>query len=165
MFSRTNLRNLTILLGSTTTIMAATIISPALPGMAEAFADIPNADFLVRLTLTMPALFIAFGALIVGYLLDRWGRKPVLIISLILYGLAGTAGFFLDSLSTSLVSRAMLGLAVAGIMSGFVTLILDYFKGSELNRFLGLQGAFIGLGGMVFLLFAGFLAEIGWQYP
>ena len=165
MFSRTNLRNLTILLGSTTTIMAATIISPALPGMAEAFADIPNADFLVRLTLTMPALFIAFGALIVGYLLDRWGRKPVLIISLILYGLAGTAGFFLDSLSTILVSRAMLGLAVAGIMSGFVTLILDYFKGSELNRFLGLQGAFIGLGGMVFLLFAGFLAEIGWQYP
>jgi MFS family permease len=58
-----------------------------------------------------------------------------------------------------------LGLAVAGIMSGFTTLILDYFKGSELNRFLGLQGAFIGLGGMVFLLLAGFLAEANWHYP
>jgi MFS family permease len=165
MFSKTNLRNLTILLGSTTTVLAAIIISPALPSMAEAFADVPNVDFLVRLTLTIPALFIAIGALFAGALLDQQGRKPVLIVSLILYALAGTAGFFLTSLTLILVSRAVLGLAVAGIMSGFTTLILDYFKGSELNKFLGLQGAFIGLGGMVFLLVAGFLADIGWQYP
>ncbi|MEM8860107.1 MAG: MFS transporter, partial [Chloroflexota bacterium] len=50
-------------------------------------------------------------------------------------------------------------------MSGFTTLILDYFSGDELNRFLGYQGAFIGLGGMLFLLIAGFLAELGWEYP
>ena len=165
MLSKTNLRNLTILLGSTTTILAATIISPALPGMAKAFAGIPNAGFLVRLVLTMPALFIAIGALFAGYLLDRWGRKPALITSLILYGLAGTAGFFLNSLTAILISRALLGLAVAGSMSGFMTLILDHFQGRELNKFLGLQGAFIGLGGMVFLLLAGFLADVGWQYP
>jgi MFS family permease len=165
MISRTTLRNLTILLGSTTTVLAATIISPALPGMAEAFDNVPNAEFLVRLTLTMPALFIAIAALFAGLLLDRWGRKPVLIVSLILYGLAGTAGFFLDSLPAILASRAILGVAVAGIMSGFTTLILDYFRGSELDKFLGFQGAFIGLGGMVFLFTAGLLAEAGWQYP
>ncbi len=51
-----NSRDLTILLGSTTTVLAATIISPALPGMAAAFADVPNADFLVRLTLTRSTL-------------------------------------------------------------------------------------------------------------
>lgn len=165
MISKTTLRNLTILLGSTTTVLAATIISPALPSMAEAFADVPNADFLVRLTLTMPALFVAIGALFAGPLLDRWGRKPVLIVSIILYGLAGTAGFFLDSISAILVSRALLGIAVAGIMSGFTTLILDYFKDDELNRFLGLQGAFIGVGGMISIFLAGILAEFGWQYP
>lgn len=43
-----------------------------------------------------------------------------------------------------LVSRALLGFAVAGIMSGFTTLILDFFRGSELNKFLGLQGALLG---------------------
>ncbi|MEM7116956.1 MAG: MFS transporter [Chloroflexota bacterium] len=161
----TNPRNLTILLGSTTTVLAATIISPALPGMAAAFADTPDVDFLVRLTLTMPALFIAVGALFAGVLLDRIGRRPVLLASLVLYGIAGTAGFFLNSLVAILVSRALLGLAVAGIMSGFTTLILDYFQGSDLNKFLGLQGAFIGLGGMLFLLAGGFLAEIGWEYP
>lgn len=81
MNSITSPRNLTILLGSTTTVLAATIISPALPGMAEAYADVPNADFLVRLTLTIPALFVAIGALFAGFLLDKWGRKPVLIVS------------------------------------------------------------------------------------
>ncbi|MBV7338178.1 MFS transporter [Chloroflexi bacterium TSY] len=160
-----NMRNLTILLGSTTTVLAATIISPALPEMTQVFQDVPNADFLVRLTLTMPALFIAIGAPIAGILLDRLGRKPVLIAALILYGLTGTAGFVLDSLTAILVSRALLGLAVAGIMSGFTTLILDYFSGSKLNQFMGYQGAFIGLGGMVFLLAAGYLADVGWRFP
>lgn len=165
MISKTNARNLTILLGSTTTVLAATIISPALPGMAMAFADVPNADFLVRLALTLPALFVAIGALFAGFLLDSWGRKPVLIVSLILYGLAGTAGFVLNSLPAILVSRALLGFAVAGTMSGFTTLILDYFRDRELNKFLGLQGAFMGLGGMLFLLAAGYLADISWQHP
>ncbi len=160
-----NLRNLTILLGSTTTVLAATIISPSLPGMADAFSDVPNVDLLVPLALTMPALFIAVGALFAGYLLDKIGRRPVLIVSLILYGVFGTVGFFLDSLIGILISRAILGLAVAGIMSGFTTLILDYFEGDELNKFLGWQGAFIGLGGMVFLLAAGILADVGWKFP
>ncbi|MBV7336667.1 MFS transporter [Chloroflexi bacterium TSY] len=162
---QTHLRNLTILLGSTTTVLAATIIAPALPEMASVFQAVPNADFLVRLTLTMPTLFIAIGAPFVGILLDRLGRKPVLIAALILYGLAGTAGFFLNSLTAILVSRALLGLAVAGIMSGFTTLIIDYFSGPKLDKFMGYQAAFIGLGGMVFLLIAGFLADIGWRFP
>ncbi|MEM7342614.1 MAG: MFS transporter [Chloroflexota bacterium] len=163
--NNTTLRNLTILLGSTTTVLAATIIAPALPEMAEVFKDVPNAEFLVRLTLTMPGLFIAISAPFAGLLLDKWGRKPVLIAALILYGFAGTLGFVLNSLMAILVSRALLGLAVAGIMSGFTTLILDYFSGSKLNQFMGYQGAFIGLGGMVFLLASGFLADIGWRYP
>lgn len=165
MITKKTLRNFTILLGGTTTVLAATIISPALPSMAEYFADVPGSDFWVKQALTLPALFIAIGALFTGPLLDRWGRKSVLIVSLLLYGLAGTAGFFLDSLSAILVSRAILGIAVAGITSGFTTLILDYFEGEELNRFLGLNGAFIGLGGMVFLFVAGILAELGWRYP
>ncbi len=159
------LRNITILLGGTCSVLAAVMISPALPGMAQAFAHVPNADFLVRMVLTMPALFVALGALFVGGLLDRWGRKPVLIVSLILFVLAGCAGFFLDSLMLILVSRALLGLAVAGIMSGFMTLIMDYFDGEALNKFLGMNGACVCLGGILGLVAAGFLADMGWRYP
>jgi len=159
------LRNITILLGGTCSVLAAIMISPALPGMAEAFKDTADADFLVRLILTMPALFVAIGSPFIGGLLDRWGRKPVLIVSLIVFVLAGSAGFFLDSLRVILVSRALLGLAVAGIMSGFMTLIIDYFEGDALNRFLGLNGASVCLGGIVGLVASGFLADIGWRYP
>ena len=163
--NKTNARNLTILVGSTTTVLAATIISPILPEMTDVFADVPNVELLTRLALTMPALFIALSAPFAGLLLDRWGRKPVLIAALLLYAIAGSAGFVLDSLPAILVSRAVLGVAVAGIMSGFTTLILDYFNGERLTHFLGYQGAFIGLGGMVFLLAAGVLADIGWRLP
>ena len=163
--NKTNIRTLTILLGSSATVLAGAALAPALPEMVLAFQDVANADFLVRLTLTMPALFVALSAPFAGFLLDRWGRKPVLIGSLILYSLAGTSGFVLDSLIAILVGRALLGLAVAGTMSGFTTLIFDFFSGPKLDQFLGYQAAFIGLGGMASLLLAGFLADIGWQYP
>ena len=96
--NRTRVRNLTILLGSTMTVMAGATIAPALPEMYLVFLDVPNAAFLVKLVPTMPALLIAIGAPFSGILLDRWGRKPVLIAALILYGLAGTSGFLLGSL-------------------------------------------------------------------
>jgi MFS family permease len=147
------------------TVLAGALLAPALPDMTVAFQDVPNAEFLVRLTLTMPALFIAIGAPFAGMLLDRVGRKPVIAFSLVLYGISGTSGFFADSLLVILIGRAFLGLSVAGVMSGFTTLIVDYFKGVRLNQFLGYQGAFIGLGGAAFLVLAGFLANIGWRFP
>ncbi|MEE9163652.1 MAG: MFS transporter [Thermoplasmata archaeon] len=162
---RTRARNATILLGSTLVVLAGTVLAPGLPEMAVAFQDVPNAEFLVRLTLTIPALFIALGAPLAGFLLDRWGRKRTLIASLILYSVAGPAGFVLDSLFAILVSRAVLGLAIAGVAGGFTTLIADYFTGSRRNQFFGYQAAALGLVGMFSLLIGGFLSEIDWRIP
>lgn len=163
--SNTTARNLTVLVGSTLTILAATVISPSLPEMSAHFQDVPNAEFLVRLSLTLPALFVAVSAPFAGLLLDRVGRKPVLIAALILYGAAGASGFVVESLAGILVGRAVLGLAIAGVMSSFTTLIVDYFSGPRLNQYMGYQGAFIGLGGLVYLSLAGVLADVGWRDP
>jgi MFS family permease len=84
---------------------------------------------------------------------------------LILYGLAGASGFFLQTLNGIIFGRVLLGLAVAGIMSGFTTLIGDYFNGKRLNQFMGYQAAVMGFGGVVFLLAGGLLADVGWHYP
>jgi MFS family permease len=157
------IRNLTILLGSSLTVLAGILIAPSLPGMALAFQDVHNADFLVKLALTMPALLTAIFAPLIGFILDRWGRKPILILSLILYGIAGSSGFVLNTLTGILISRAILGISVAGILVGFTTLIADYFTGAKLHQFMGYQGASIGLGGVVFLLISGYLADIGWR--
>ncbi|MDK1030278.1 MAG: MFS transporter [Anaerolineae bacterium] len=165
MLKRTTIRNWTILLGSTMTVLAAATIAPALPEMSRFFKDAPNADFLVRLVLTIPGLTIAISAPFVGILLDRWGRRPVLILSVLLYGLTGPSGFFLDTLPAILIGRALLGFAVAGILSGFTTLIADYFSGEKRNQFMGFQASVMAFGGVVFLLLGGVLADIGWRYP
>ena len=161
----TTLRNIIILIGGMIPILVSIMLGPVLPDMAKAFADVPNGDALVRLSLTLPALFVAIGSPPAGTLLDRWGRKPVIIISLIGYGVAGTAGYFLQTLPAILISRAVFGLAVAGITSGFTTLIADIFTGENLNRFMGYQGAVLGYGGVLFQLLAGGLGEFNWRLP
>ncbi len=150
-----------LLLGSTMTIMAGTTITPAQPKMEEVFQDI----LLVKMIITLPALFIAISASFAGIGLDKWGRKPVLIIGLVLYGVSGSIGYVLDSLYAILISRAFLGIAVAGIMTACTTLIGDYFKEQDLNKVMGQQAAFMGFGGVLFLFFGGLLASISWQTP
>ena len=163
--TRTTIRNLTLLLGGTMTILAIVTISPVLPTMVKVFEDVPNADLLARMTLTLPALAVVISAPFIGVILDRLGRKPVLLISLAIYVLAGCAGYVLDSLPAILASRMVLGLAVAGVMSSVTTLAFDYFQDQALTRFMTLQGAFITFGGMIYLLIAGILADIDWRLP
>jgi MFS family permease len=156
---------ITLLLVSTLTVMSGATIAPSLPAMREYFADVDNADYLVRLALTLPALLIALGAPVVGVLIDRLGRKPLLLVALILYGLAGSSGLVLNSLNLILVGRVLLGISVAGIMTTATTLIADYYSGNARVQFLGLQAGFMGLGGVIFLSLGGFLADLNWRFP
>lgn len=154
-----------LLLVSTLTIMAGATIAPSLPAMRTPFTAVPNADYWVRLALTLPALLIALGAPVVGVAIDRLGRKPLLLGALLLYGIAGSAGFWLENLPAILISRAFLGLSVASIMTTTITLAADYYKGPALAQFLGLQSGLMSLGGVVFLTLGGFLANLDWRYP
>ena len=145
--------------------MSGATISPSLPAMQAAFSEAANADVWVRLVLTLPALFIVLGAPLAGVITDKLGRKPLLIASTVLYGLAGASGFVLESLWAILVGRAVLGLAVGGVMTSVTTLIGDYFEGKERANVLGLQGTFMNLGGILFLTLGGVLADMDWRMP
>ncbi len=162
---RSRLVLLTLLLASTLTIMSGATISPSLPGIQEQFSGTANVELLTRLVLTMPALFIAVCAPVAGTLVDRLGRKPVLLYSVVLYGVAGGSGLVLGNLYAILVGRALLGVAVAGVMTSATTLIADYYAGEERSRILGIQAAFMGFGGVGFLAFGGFLAGVDWRGP
>lgn len=145
--------------------MSGATIGPVLPLMSEVFADTPNAELLTRLVLTMPALFIVLSSTLCGYLVDKFGRKKILVTATLVYGIAGSAGAWLDSLTAILVSRAILGISVAGIMTVCVTLIGDYYKGSERQHIMGLQSAFMAFGGVVFISAGGALADVSWRAP
>lgn len=157
---------LIVVLGaSCLTAMAATAITPALPGMAHAFAGTPNAQFLVKIALTLPALIIALSATIVGMMVDRIGAGRVLIASALLFAIAGSAGLYTPTLITLLISRAVLGFAIAGMSTGALTLIGALYEGEGRQRVIGLQSAAASFGGMVFLLLGGMLAAYDWRLP
>jgi MFS family permease len=132
---------LTLLLASSLTVMAGATVSPSLPAMKQQFESSP----------------------IAGIIVDRFGRKPLLLITAILYGFAGSSGLFLDNLPAILVGRALLGFAVAGVMVSATTLIADYYGGPARAAFMGLQAGFMGLGGVVFLTLGGALAQQNWH--
>ena len=158
-------RNATLLFISTLTIMSGATISASLPGIAARFADIENVALLSRLVLTLPAVFIAMFSPAAGFLVDRFGRKPLLTVSLALFAVAGASGLFLDTLPGLLVGRAVLGIAVGGIMTATTALVGDFFQGPARDRYMGLQQAFVGVGGTIFLTGGGFLAEVHWRGP
>jgi MFS family permease len=160
---------ITLLLASSLTVMAGATVSPALPAtkqyFASAIANVDTLTTLVKLIVTLPALLIAIGSPIAGLIVDRFGRKPLLLVSTLLYGLAGCSGLYLDSLTAILAGRALLGLAVAGVMVSATTLIADYYSGPARAAFMGLQAGFMGLGGVVFLTLGGIFAQQNWRYP
>jgi len=160
----TNLKAI-LLLASSLTVMSGATIAAALPLIETHFARQPDAQLYAKLLLTVPALLIAAGAPVAGMVVDRFGRKKLLIASLVLYGLAGSSGAFADNLFVLLLGRVFLGIAVAGIMTTSSALVADYFRGQERQQFLGTQAAAMSLGGVLFITLGGWLATFSWREP
>ncbi len=155
----------TLLMTGTMTVMAGATIAPALPALADHFSGSPNVEYLSRFLITLPSIVIAIFAPFAGFIVDRFGRKRLLVSGIVLYGIAGSAGFFLTSLSGILISRAFLGLGVTGVMTVSSTLMGDYFSGRVRERFMGFRQGFIQYGGVVFLTLGGILASFDWRAP
>lgn len=153
-----------LLLAANVALMAGSSLAPAMPAMLSEFEAVSGAKFWVSMILTLPALFVVIGGPITGYLTDRLGRKPVFVFSILLCGLSGGAGYFLSSIRDILISRALVGLSMAGATTATNSLIADYFSGHQRSRFMGYFSAGTGLSGVVFVLIGGALAEINWHY-
>lgn len=160
-----NLIKLTLLFAASLTVMSGATVAPSLPKMSQVFSDTPGVELLTKLVLTMPALLIAVTGLFAGSLVERFGRLKILYISLILYGIAGSTGYWLNGLVPILIGRALLGISVGGIMTVISTLVGDYFLGDERKKFSATQGMFMSLGGVIFVSVGGALADIDWRLP
>lgn len=156
-------RPLTLLLCSTLTVMAAATITPTLSAIAAQFEDTPHAELLTRLVLTLPALVIVLVAPLAGRACDRRGRRPVLLFGLAVYVLGGSLGAVAPSLYSLLGSRALLGVGIGCLMTATTTMIADGSRDAEQSRLLGLQGAFMAGGGVVFVFAGGLAAELHWR--
>lgn len=143
----------------------ALLLGPVLPDIQRELAATPNVAVLVPIMMALPALMIALVAPFAGIMTDRLGRRGPLLAALALYGVVGMLPMWLGSLQGIIVSRALLGVTEAVIMTSATTLIGDYFEGGTRARWLAFQGAAASLAAMIFFGLGGALGELGWRTP
>jgi SHS family lactate transporter-like MFS transporter len=82
-----------------------------LKDIAQEFnTEITSVTFAILLTLAMRPI----GAYLFGRAADRWGRRPTLMIDVLLYSIIEFASGFAPSLTVLLVLRAIFGIAMGG---------------------------------------------------
>jgi MFS transporter, SHS family, lactate transporter len=77
---------------------------------AEFHTDIPTVSYAILLTLAMRPI----GAFIFGRAADRWGRRPTLMVDIMLYSVLEFASGFAPNLTVLIVLRALYGIAMGG---------------------------------------------------
>ncbi|HEY2662312.1 MAG TPA: MFS transporter [Caulobacteraceae bacterium] len=74
-------------------------------------------------TLTLAAR--PFGALVFGMLADRFGRKPILMIDILLYSVMEFASAYAPTLTTLLILRTLFGFAMGGEWGIGASLVME----------------------------------------
>jgi MFS family permease len=154
-----------LMAGSCLPILGAVLIAPVLPQMQAHFATVPGAEALVPMALTVPALSLALLAPFAGVIVDRLGRKRLLVVATVLYAVFGTAPLWLDSLGGIVASRALVGVTEAAIMTCCTTLIGDYYSGRARDRYLALQTMVASISATAFFVLGGAAGSAGWRTP
>ncbi|MDP3549949.1 MAG: MFS transporter [Novosphingobium sp.] len=154
-----------LLLPITLTTMAIVLLAPIVPQLMAEFSHVPHHEYLVPMVLTLPALCVAILCPFAGILGDYFGRRKLLLASFIIYALVGVAPVFLTGLTSILISRVGVGIAEALIYVLSTTMIGDYFKGQQRDRWLAGQTAFASMSALLFFNVGGMLGEFGWRAP
>jgi MFS family permease len=153
---------LTVFLISGTSAVGNHAVPVALPVIGDAFA---LSESEIGLVMSAFALAVLVALPVVSVLADVYGRRPVVIPSLLLFGLAGTATLGASSYGVLLALRALQGAAFAGTLPLTATLVGDLYTGPEGSSAQGIRSGLNGLAGAVAPVVAGVLAAVAWQYP
>lgn len=159
------LQALILLLSSCLSVLGAVLLAPVLPRIQDAFAGTAGVETLTPVALTAPALVIGLTAMIAGRIVDRVGRKRLLVGALVVYAFVGTAPLWLPSLQLIVASRLLVGLTEAAIMTCCTTLLADYFHGRQRDRYFGLQVVYTTVAATAFFAVGGALGAQGWRTP
>ena len=154
------------------------LILPLLPFYADQYGATP---LIVGLLTAIYAAAQFVGAPFLGRLSDRFGRRPVLLISIfgtflgfLLFGVADTlGGFFAGWFNTNTNQVIILILFISRALDGFTggnisvaqAYITDVTNEENRARGLGLVGAAFGLGFIIGPAMGGFLSGYGFSVP
>lgn len=156
-------RNLRLMLAVTLmSVMGVASISPAFPEIMRALNISGREVGLLITFFTFPGMLLTP---ILGILADNYGRKKILVPSLLLYGAAGGMCGFVRDFEILLILRFIQGIGMASLGVLNITILSDLYSGAERSRVIGYNSAAVSIGIAAYPVIGGVIAAAGWYYP
>lgn len=150
-----------LVLGSSVSIMSTDMYTPSLPDLATWFDTTPTR---VKLTISLNMLAFGIAQLIHGPLSDRFGRKPVLMTSLVAVAILCLFCAAAQTIDQLIVARVLLGLAAAAEAVVGLAIIKDLYTEKQQVKALALLGMVIAIAPAAAPIVGGFVhVSFGWQ--
>ena len=124
-------------------LQAAGVVAPKL---APLFRLDPNQ---LAWFFSASTLGLLFGATIGGRVADRIGRKPTLIVAVVLFGLFSLATALANSYPTLLLARGLTGLGLGGALPNLIALVSENAGDKTRGRAVALMYCALPLGGIL----------------
>ena len=136
-------------------------IGALIPVLPYAVIDVAGgSETLMAFLMASFSLAMFIGSPVLGALSDRLGRKRVLIGSIFVAAVAHAVFAFSTDLMMMFVARIVAGFA-AGNLSVIMAIITDTTSQEERARWMGMLGAFVGLGFVAGPALGGLLSGVG----
>lgn len=148
-------------------VLGNSMLIPVFPQMEKAMN---LTQFQVGLIVTFFSVPAGLLIPLAGFLSDQYGRKPIMVPALFVYGagglISGLAAVMLENpYPVLLAGRVVQGLGAGGTYQLAMALTGDIFQSSERTKALGLLEAFNGLGKVVSPILGSLIALISWYAP
>jgi MFS transporter, DHA1 family, multidrug resistance protein len=135
-----------------------------LPGFSAIARDLRTNASIVGLTLTSYTLGLALGQILGGPILDRYGRKMPILVSLLVFVLSAVGCAFATSIYLLILFRFFLALGSCMGMVGANAIVRDLFTGNEIARALSVMMMVFGVAPVIAPTVGGLIVSAaGWR--
>lgn len=152
---------LVLFLGVLMAALDIAILGPAIPAIREAFE---LSERQVSWVFSVWVLANLVSVPIMSKMADRYGRKAIYILDIILFAVGGVVVASAPGFEVLLIGRALQGSAASGIFPVAGAVIGDAFEPEKRGRAFGVLGSVFGVAFIIGPIFAGTVLLVGWRW-